>query len=286
MIEEDEFTKSIFVVIGLGLIGGSLALRLKGRKQTILAVDPDPFTREYAVTHKVVERISADPTELIPQADVIILSAPVDAILRLIPSLPDLHPGSPIVLDLGSTKVQICQALSELPPRFEVIGGHPICGKAAGGIRHADPNIFQGSTFAYSLLTLTQKRTQRFAEWLAQALGADAIWVESLIHDRWVASTSHLPYLISSALSLITPAEALRLVGPGFASSTRLAGSPSSVMVPILETNREFVLKTITRFREQLGVMEAELRSENYSELGSLLDRAKNQRDLLTSHNK
>ena len=52
MIEEDEFTKSIFVVIGLGLIGGSLALRLKGRKQTILAVDPDPFTREYAVTHK------------------------------------------------------------------------------------------------------------------------------------------------------------------------------------------------------------------------------------------
>ena len=216
----------------------------------------------------------------------IILSAPVDAILRLIPSLPDLHPGSPIVLDLGSTKVQICQALSELPPRFEVIGGHPICGKAAGGIRHADPNIFQGSTFAYSLLTLTQKRTQRFAEWLAKALGADAIWVESLIHDRWVASTSHLPYLISTALSLITPAEALSLDGTGFASSTRLAGRPSSVMVPILETNREFVLKTITRFREQLGVMEAELRSENYSELGSLLDRAKNQRDLLTSHNK
>jgi len=270
------------VVVGLGLMGGSLALGLKAHNQTILAVDPDPDTREYAFRNRIVDRVSADPGEIISEADVIILSAPVDAVLAFIPSLPGLHPGSPIILDLGSTKAQICQALTELPPRFEAVGGHPMCGKVEGGIMHADPAIFKGSAFAFTHLNRTRPHTQRFVEWLAEIIGAYPLWLDADTHDRWVAATSHVPYLLSSALALATPSEAFHLVGPGFLGLSRLAASPTSVMLPIIESNRENILESIAHFRQQLDEIEAILRREDYSEVGALLDRARRCRELLT----
>lgn len=282
-MDEENFAKSTIVVVGLGLMGGSLALRLKARGCRIFAIDPDPGTRDYALFNHFAECVSADPAELVPFADVIILSAPVDEILAFIPSLPDLHPGSPIVLDLGSTKVQICKAFSNLPPRFESVGGHPMCGKAVSGIQNADPALFQGSAFAFTSISPITTAVRRFAVWLAEALGAKPVWLDPDIHDRWVAVTSHLPYLISSVLALVTPTEAFQLVGSGFLSTSRLASSPSSIMLPILETNREYVLEHIAQFRKQLDALENELEREQYPNLAEMLDQARKRKALLTT---
>jgi len=282
MKDEGFFSNYKIAFLGLGLMGGSLALKLRGRCRRIQAVDPDPVTREFALREGIVDHISDDLSEIVPGADVIILSAPVNAILNIIPRLPDLHTGTPLLLDLGSTKVEICKALAGLPPRFEPIGGHPMCGKAVGGLSHADPKLFQGAAFALTPLARTTERALEFAEKLVDVLDAVPVWVGPNTHDSWVASTSHLPYLISTALALATPAEASHLVGPGFHSTTRLAGSPPSVMLPILETNRAHVLDAIARFREHLDEIETALNRRDYSKLSATLDQGATSRDFLT----
>lgn len=287
MKDEGDFASFKIVIVGLGLMGGSLAHDLKRKGQFILAIDPDPDTRKYALQNQIVDRVSANPEGLIPEADVIILSAPVDHILRFIPSLPKLHPGSPILMDMGSTKVQICQALNTLPKRFQAVGGHPICGKEVSGITNAAPSLFHGSAFVFSSTDSTTDLSRCYAEWLARNLGAYPVWLSPQLHDRWVSVTSHLPYLLSSALSLVTPMEAASLIGPGFLSVSRLAGSRPDVMLPILETNRLNVLEAISDFRENLDEIESELRSDSSSALPEILNQARIRRSsILTDHDR
>jgi len=255
---------------------------LRGHCRQILAVDLDLETREFALQEKIVAQISGDPAEIIPQADIIFLAAPVNAILEFIPQLPALHPGNPVIIDLGSTKDQICQVLNELPKRFEPLGGHPMCGKAAGGLAHAEAKLFQDTPFAFTPLSQTTERALKTAEELAAILGSQALWVGPKTHDQWVAATSHLPYLLATALTLSTPGEASHLVGTGFRGTSRLAGSPSSVMLPILETNRELVLEMIAHFRQELEELEKSLAQQDYTTLKILLDHGAEHRSILT----
>jgi prephenate dehydrogenase len=280
--DNDFFTDLRVAVVGLGLMGGSLALGLRGRCREILAVEPDPCARDLALRQGIVSAISADPAEILPKAGLVILAAPVGAILDLIPRLPDLQPGGAVVIDLGSTKTLICQALEELPGGFEAVGGHPMCGKAVAGLQYADATLFQGAPFAFTTLSNTSDRAFQVAQHLAVLLGAHPVWTGPNTHDGWVAATSHLPYLLASALALATPAEAAQLVGPGFHSATRLAGSPSSVMLPILETNPVHVLAAIARFRQELAQLEDLLRRGDLAQLQARLDQAAGTQAALT----
>lgn len=282
-MDESTFSSWKVIIVGLGLMGGSLAVGLKKAGQYLLAIDPDRDTREYALNHKIVDRVFENPAGFITEADVVILSAPVDAILSFIPSLPDLHPGSPILIDLGSTKEQICQAYDRLPDRFQAVGGHPMCGKEVSGLSNADPSIFQDSVFAFSSCKNTTALAKRFAEWLSSLLGANPLWLSPDVHDRWVAATSHLPYLVSSALTLVTSSEVSNLIGPGFLSASRLAGSHPEMMRPVLESNRNNILEALTYFRKQLDEIEGELRSGEGPRLAHILGKARKHRKSLTT---
>src|SRR5512143_2730594 len=101
MDEPGPFAGRRVAILGLGLIGGSLALALRGHCRELLASDPDPATIALARQRGVVERISANPAEVLAEADLVVLAAPVRAILELIAELPDLHPGPAVVLDVG-----------------------------------------------------------------------------------------------------------------------------------------------------------------------------------------
>jgi prephenate dehydrogenase len=272
--DPDFFAEVQIAIIGLGLMGGSLALGLRDRCKKLAAADPDPDTRRLANAKRIVAHITADPAEILSGADLVILAAPVSTIIDFIPLLPELHPGSPIVIDLGSTKVQICKEYQQLPLRFETVGGHPMCGKAVGGLAHAEAGLYQNAPFAFTPIAGTTVRARKYADQLAYALGANPVWIGPDTHDRWVAATSHLPYLLSSALVLGTPAEAAQLVGPGFRSASRLASSPSSVMVPILNTNRHHVLEAIDRFRHQLDHLEGLITGDDNAMLKTHLDNA------------
>ena len=255
-------------------MGGSLAWAVKNHVRVLVAADPDKQTRDLVRSTDLVECIVENPGDILPQSDVVVLAAPVGAILDIIPNLPDWHPGKAIVLDLGSTKQQICQQLAKLPPRFDILGSHPICGNTVGGFEQADSDMFKGAVFAFSAFTRTSNRGKEFAEKLAATVGAEPCWVEPEQHDYLVSATSHLPYLLSAALVLNTPQKSKPFRGPGYRSSTRLASTPSSMMLDVLRSNRRFLLQHLKKVQQILTEIEGHIQKENYPELLALLDMA------------
>jgi len=261
-------------VLGLGLMGGSLALALRGRCRELVGIDPDPTALRLAAERGACDRLSADPASLLPACDLVILAAPVKAILLLLSNLPRLHPGSPVVIDLGSTKTDVLQAMEHLPARFDPLGGHPMCGKEQSTLAAGDPAIFHGRPFAFTRLERTSPAACRLADELARALGALPLWLDAETHDRWVASTSHLPYLVSCGLASATEVEAAPLAGTGFTSATRLAATPSSVMLDVLLTNRANLVASLKAFRGCLDSLEDALIRQDSEGLRQLLDSA------------
>jgi prephenate dehydrogenase len=189
-----------------------------------------------------------------------------------------------IVIDLGSTKKDIVRAMSGLPQNFDPTGGHPICGKEKLGLENADADLYQGAPFVITALERTSKRAKSAIEQIISMLGARLINMAADEHDRILASTSHLPFLLSSALALSTPQEFVPFIGTGFKSTSRLAGSPSHMTMGILQSNRENVLNSIRAFRNSLHQIETALQDENYMQLESILNQSRSAYQSLTSN--
>lgn len=258
-------------VMGLGLMGGSLALALRGRCAAVYGIDPDPAVVRLALERQTVDQAATTPVGLLAQADLIILAAPVQAILRLLGELGNWHPGPAMVLDLGSTKTAIMAAMQQMDRRFDPLGGHPLCGKERSGLANADPNLFRGAPFAFIPLERTSPQARDCAARLAAIIGAHPLWLDPVTHDRWVAATSHLPYLAANCLAAATPPESAPLAGPGFRSSTRLAVSPPEVMMDVLQTNSENILASLRRYQSALERVEGLLAEGDFVGLEAML---------------
>lgn len=281
MIPSHPLEKTRIAIVGLGLMGGSLGLALKGHCRELLGIDSEPAAVDMALDQGVVERASTKLESLLPEAEIIILAAPVGAILDLIKNLPVIHPGRAMVMDLGSTKVKICQALNHLPERFYTIGGHPMCGKETSGLENAEAGLYWGATFVLTPLDRTTTDAKSMAVEIVRTIGARPLWLDPELHDRWTAATSHMPYLISTALALATPQEAAPLAGPGFHSTSRLAGSSIQMMQDILTSNRENVLAAVSRFHHSLDEIRSALENGDERSLVELLRRGKAARERL-----
>lgn len=270
-------------ILGLGLMGGSMALALRGKCSRLAGSDPDAATIQLCREVQALDVVDPDPAVVLSDSDLVILASPVQAILDLLHDLPSLHSGSAVVLDIGSTKAEILRAMSALPARFDPIGGHPICGKAASGMSHADASLYRGAPFVLSALPRTSARARALAEDVVAALGALALWIDAETHDRWVAASSQVPYLIAAALALATPDEVSPIIGPGFVSASRLASSSPGMMLDVLLTNRREVIRSMARFREQLDLLELELSNPSAEQLHTSLARAAARHRLLLS---
>ncbi len=289
------FTGRRIAIVGLGLMGGSLAMALHDLGAVLFAVDPDPATRRLALERQVVDRIFADVDEIPFPVEAIVLAAPVRAIIDHLHRLGDLakrapqwldpgRPGGTVILDLGSTKREIVAAMDTLPDVFDPLGGHPMCGKETSGLANAEASLYLGAAFALTPLERTGPQARQFAEELAAAVGAVPLWIDPVSHDRWVAATSHLPYLLASILAGVTPPEAAPLVGPGYRSTSRLAESSLTMMMDILKTNQEPVLEALQKFHSRLDTLEKMLAAGDYPALAGLLDSgAQNHRSLVRS---
>ena len=139
-------------------MGGSLALALKGKCAAIYGIGPHQATLEMACRQNIVDRADSDPAKLLPDADLVILAAPVPAILTLLEQLPTFTSNRCIVMDLGSSKQLIVEAMSRLPERFDPIGGHPICGKEKLSLANAERTLYYAAPF---LLTPLERTTPR-----------------------------------------------------------------------------------------------------------------------------
>jgi prephenate dehydrogenase len=266
---------SRIAIIGLGLMGGSLALALKGKCAVLYGIDSDPATLELALDKKIVDQADADPARLLPQADLVILATPVPAIIDVIQKLPSLIQNLCIVLDLGSTKKDVVQAMSALPERFDPVGGHPICGKEKLGLENAEEHLFENTSFVVTPLERTTRYARKAIEQIISVVGARLIEMNAEEHDRALAFTSHLPFLVSSALALSTPPEYSPFIGTGFRSTSRLAGTPSSITLGILQSNRENVLNALSLFQEQLSEIQTKLAADDFQTLEGLLNHSR-----------
>lgn len=230
-------------IVGLGLIGGSIAMAAREiwPSALVIAVDNKDVLETAMRLHAI--DVAADDLIVLAEADLVILAAPVRQNLALLREL-EAHVRTPAVItDTGSTKRDIVAAASGLPPRFTFIGGHPLGGAAASGLEHARPDLFKGRPW---LFTPTGEAGGEALDKLlsfARALGAEPRVVGVSAHDRLLAYLSHLPQLTASALMTVVGDavgdEGLALAGRGLTDTTRLASSPAEIWQDITATNAD-----------------------------------------------
>jgi prephenate dehydrogenase len=230
-------------IVGLGLIGGSIALAAREIWPTslVVAVDQKDVLETAMRLHAI--DVAADDLVVLAEVDVVILAAPVRQNLRLLDELDAHVRQAAIVTDTGSTKRAMADAARRLPPRFTFVGGHPLAGAAVSGLEHARPDLFRGRPW---LFTPEGDGSGAALERLcsfARALGAVPRLMGVEAHDRLLAFLSHLPQLTASALMQVVGdavgAEGLALSGRGLVDTTRLAASPPEIWQDIATTNAD-----------------------------------------------
>ena len=275
---DGHFRARHLAIVGLGLMGGSMALALRKHTDTITGVDPDSGTRQFAIENKIVDCVTADVREGVGEADAVILAAPVRVIMELLQKrIGSYLRSNTLLLDIGSTKQDICDAMGNLPIGINAIGGHPMTGKENSGITQADANLYQGRPFVLCATRRKTPSTRVRALSLVQALGAVPIEMDAQRHDQIVAGISHLPYILSATLVATVANQAQiddafwQLAAGGFRDMSRLAGSDVQMMGDILSTNTQAVATLLARFRMQLAMLETMLISGDEQQLADLL---------------
>lgn len=258
-------------IFGLGLMGGSAAMALKGHCRLLTGIDPHPAVIDAALSRGLVDQADVTSGDLVADADFVILAAQVNTILSILSDLPKLCPREAVILDFGSTKKKICDAMRGLPDRFDPIGGHPMCGKETSGLNNADASIFFGAAFVLVQMERTSARATKTVKAFIDLLGSHPIMMDAATHDLQVAAISHVPYLAANALAYSTPVSAAPLAATGFASTTRLALTPPDMMMDVLQTNRDAILDSLNQYRAHLASIENLLNTRDWTGLGSLL---------------
>ncbi|HBY95430.1 MAG: prephenate dehydrogenase/arogenate dehydrogenase family protein [Ardenticatenaceae bacterium] len=271
-------------LLGLGLMGGSFALaaRRAGLAVELVGYDADKETLAEAVVTGIIEQGASDACDAADGVDLVVLAAPVRAILTLLDEVaPVLRPGT-LVLDLGSTKQAIVAAMDRLPVAVRAVGGHPMAGKEVAGLKNAEAELFIDATFAFCATARTDQMARTQVEQLAVALGARPLWLDPVEHDALVATVSHLPYLLSVALVRAALAadnpHAWTLAASGFRDTSRLAASDERMILDILRTNVTALRRALASAREELDALDAALAADDESLLRSLLRPAAEQR--------
>jgi prephenate dehydrogenase len=264
--------ESRLCIVGLGLMGGSLALALQGRAAALSAGDSDEAVCSTALQRGIVAQASPDLV-LAAQADIVILATPVQTIIRLLAELGGrLKPGT-MLMDLGSVKTPIVEAMDRLPDTLQAIGGHPMCGKATAGLAHADPDLFQHAAFVLCATRRTSDACLSLATEIVSALGARAVEMDGARHDAIVATVSGLPYCLSAALAYTAGLRAQdepavwSLAASGFRDTSRLAGTDPTVMADILLSNAPAILADVAMAQAVLSELASLVRAGDHEPL-------------------
>jgi prephenate dehydrogenase len=254
-----ELADAQVTIVGLGLMGGSLADALRGQCRAVVGVARRAATVEAALADELVDWATTDMAEGVREADVVVLSTPVRVIIQQLGEIGPLVPPGCLVMDLGSTKARIVAEMARLPEHVQPLGAHPMCGKEISGLEAADPSLYRDRTFILTPLPRTSEAALALGRALAEAVGAHVLLLEPERQDFIVATVSHLPYLLACAL--VATADATTSADPaawevfagGFRDTSRVAGSDVAMMMDILLTNRDEVLKALATYQAKLG---------------------------------
>ena len=232
-------------IIGLGLIGGSIALAVRQHwpSSLVIGLDRTEVLEKAMVLHAI--DVAADDPVVIAEADLVILAAPVKQNIERMGELDRYVTTPAVVTDVGSTKRTTVEAARMLPSRFTFVGGHPLGGAPRSGIEYARPDLFVGRPWLFTPegdgTAAVVERLSRFVS----ELGAKPEIIDPAEHDRLLAFVSHLPQLTASALMHVVGATArergLALTGRGLFDATRLASSPANIWRDICGSNADAI---------------------------------------------
>ena len=278
-------------VVGLGLIGGSMAIDLKKNHfaTEIIGIDHRPEHAVEAVKLGIVDRV-ADFESGVKEADMVLLALPVDQITELLPAILDLISPSSTVVDVGSAKRQIVASIANHPLRGNFVATHPMAGTENSGPGAAIAGLFAGK------LTIVcdqeQSRPQHLAlvEKMYQSLGMSTVYMSSDEQDHTTAFVSHLPHAAAFALANAVLAKEERniifdLASGGFQSTVRLAKSSPEMWAPIFRQNHDYVIEAVTAYIHHLKEFREALKNNDENQLLNLIREANKIRTILSGEN-
>jgi prephenate dehydrogenase len=260
-------------IIGIGLIGGSMALDIKAfnKDAVIIGVDANENHLEHAVELGIIHE-KAELKEVI-DADFVIVAVPVDTALELLPKVLHLVSEDTLVFDVGSTKSPICEAMVNHPKRRNFLATHPIAGTEFSGPTAAIRNLFIDKTNIICEVEKTTFKLQEKGLKLFKDLGMRIRYMEPKSHDKHIAYMSHLSHISSFMLGKTViekekdEKDIFDMAGSGFDSTVRLAKSSPAMWTPIFKQNKKYVIKSLEEYIANLSQFKELLESDNYEQI-------------------
>jgi prephenate dehydrogenase len=267
-------------VIGCGLMGGSFALALKraGLVKRVIGYSKSPSTTEKAKKLGVIDMVAESALLAVSGSDIVLIAVPVAATEATFKAIRHLVEPGVLFMDVGSTKRDVVDAARRVLKERVVsfVPAHPIAGKEAGGVAHADAALYNGRQVILTPLPSTSPELVQKATDVWAAIGSQVLRMTPENHDAAFAAVSHLPHMLAFVYFNAVarqPAgrDYLSLAGPGFRDFTRIAASDPPVWRDILMSNREEILKQSERFRHALDAMEHAIKSGNTDAIEDLI---------------
>ncbi|MBF0618620.1 MAG: prephenate dehydrogenase [Candidatus Omnitrophica bacterium] len=272
------------VILGTGMIGGSVALAMKkaGLAAKIVGVSRQEVSLRTAITMGVIDEADQDVKKAIQNADCVILAAPVKVILENIEDICKHLRRNCIVTDVGSTKLAIVEAAEKLfPPHVLFVGSHPMAGSEKSGVSHANGELFKGAICVMTPTDKTNKLAKEKVKHLWTAIGMDVKSLTPAQHDEAMSFVSHLPHLMAFGLMRVIADENLGYAGAGLRDTTRLAGSSAKMWTDICLSNYRHVLKALDESVKSLSEIRKAIVDKDETALAQYFTQAKAKRDLL-----
>ncbi len=276
-------------IIGLGLIGGSLALSLRqqGVAGRLIGLEQSPAHARRALELGLVDELAADLPAAVAPADLVIVAVPMDALLAVLPAVLDLVTGAQVVIDVGSTKNILLAAVAGHPQRGRFVAVHPMAGTEHSGPDAAVSGLFENKTAVICDAADSAADALQVVEQVLRALAMRLIYLDAAAHDLHTAYVSHISHISSFALALTVlekekeEQRIFDLAAGGFASTVRLAKSAPATWVPIFRQNRLNVLDVLDEHLHQLQKLRALLAGEDYEGLTGQIQAANHIRKIL-----
>lgn len=277
-------------IIGLGLIGGSIAKGLKkqGADICIKAFDVDEVLQKAAAEKTIDEKL--DSVNSASGSDIIFLCLPTGASLQALEALSQNIGPDTLITDVAGVKSIFYEKWKELDSKGLYIGGHPMTGKEKGGYDNSDPLLFENAVYILS----SEKEENKnfvFLKSIIKSLGARIKYVDPYLHDKVVAFVSHLPQLASVALVNSAGRKDdeinfLDFAAGGFRDMTRIASSSFNIWEPVIRQNKKFIIESLTAFQNEIANVKELVETENLSQLEELFESSRSRRDEIPKNTK
>ena len=272
--------------VGLGLIGGSMAKRIKRNhpEYEILAYSRTRSRLESALNDGAIDEICEHLDEKLGCCDILLFATPVETIVRQLSEIKPYLSKDCIITDVGSTKGTILKAIRDLGLTRQFVGGHPMAGSEKTGYENADESLYENACYVLAPTEDTPDRYVRLMEELVRELGAKPVILNCEEHDYAVAAISHIPHLIAGSLVNMvkdndTSGVMKKLAASGFKSVTRIASSSPEVWEQICMTNRKAIAHYLKIYINDLQTVLSDIESGNGAGINELFKSARSYRD-------